>query len=258
MTQDTTSQGLKGHIIMVTGGGRGIGRIVAHRLASEGARIVILGRHKGRLEQTRKELLLTGAEALAIVTELSDLTSIQEAVAKTVEHFGGLDAIVHNAGVAHWGPVSLDNLTQLDAMLNVNMRAPYVLTAAALPWLRKSSRGAIVFISSLAAKENGMHSAMYCATRRGMAAFAENLFDEVRGDGIKVMTLFPSFVTPPKMPDANAQFVEDRVLDAGDVATAVHFGLTLPPGVCPIEIVLRVQKDPWVMDTKRSDKGETY
>lgn len=245
MTQHAMPQGLKDNVIMVTGGGRGIGRGIALRLASEGARIVLLGRHPGRLEQTRADVASLGADALAIVADLTDAEAVRRAVDITVATFGGMDALVHNAAVASGGAISLDNLEQIDAMLKTNMRAPYVLTAAALPWLRKSRCGAIVFVSSIAAKVSLANSAMYCATRRGMAAFAECLFDEVRNDGIKVATIFSSFVTPPKMPDATAPFVNDRVLEPKDVAAAVCFALTQGPKVCPIELVLRAQKDPW-------------
>src|SRR5262245_15337269 len=174
---------------LVTGASSGIGRAVAIELARSGARLWVVGRSRARLEQA---LCAAADSAQSITAHQSDFESREEVGALAVrllEELDGLDIFVHCAGMISLGTVEAASAVDFDRLYSVNLRAPYVLTQALLPRLRKS-HGQVAFLNSTAGLRANPNASQYSATKHGLKALADSLRDEVNKDGIRVLTVF--------------------------------------------------------------------
>src|SRR5258706_754142 len=133
--------------VIVTGAGTGIGAAAARRLARGGWNVVLVGRRAGLIENVAEEIEKASGRALAISFDLGKPEAAKEIVARTVAKFGGIDALVNNAAVIKVLPLADYTTGILDEHWAVNIRAPFLLIQAALPWLQKHG-GAVVNISS--------------------------------------------------------------------------------------------------------------
>jgi short-subunit dehydrogenase len=163
---------------LVTGASHGIGRALARALAARGATLGLVARDAERLERLAAEL---GAQALP--ADVSD----RAAVAGAVDAFGGLDLLVANAGIAHYGPFATTPLERAEQMTRVNWLGTLYTVHAALPRLQRG--GHIVIVSSGAGLRAFPQAAVYGATKAAQRAFAEALRHELTG--ISVTTVFP-------------------------------------------------------------------
>ena len=129
-----------------------------------------------------------------------------------------------------------------DAILDVDLRAPMRLAALALPHLVQS-QGVVVFIGSIAAKMGMAGSGVYCAAKHGLAGFAEALFEEVREQGVRVVSVHPGFVATDMVggPGLDA----DLMIQPGDIAELVACAVALPETACAVELVGRPQRSPY-------------
>jgi short-subunit dehydrogenase len=141
---------MKGQRIILTGASEGIGRALALELAMRGARIALAARDRERLESLAQECRGRGGEVLAVPTDITNQQDLDWLVAETAKTFGGIDVVVHNAGITMWSRFdALKDLDIFERLIEVNYLAPVRLTALTLPHLRVS-RGLIVAIASLA------------------------------------------------------------------------------------------------------------
>jgi 3-oxoacyl-[acyl-carrier protein] reductase len=176
--------------VLVTGGGRGIGRAIAHRWAREGARVVVCARTAVELERVAAEVDELGGEGSAVVMDLADPDSIRAGLARALARLEGLDLLVNNAGIFKVAPLAELPLEQWESMLRINLTGPFVLTQAALPALLES-RGCILNVSSAAGKQGYPGSSGYCASKYGLRGMGDALREEVRDAGVRVLTLYP-------------------------------------------------------------------
>jgi NAD(P)-dependent dehydrogenase (short-subunit alcohol dehydrogenase family) len=194
---------------IVTGASSGIGAATARVMAGAGARVAIVGRDATRLEAVRAEIAAAGGEALAIVADLADGAASAEVVERAVGAFGSLDALVHSAGLFEAAPFADAPVDSLDRQWAVNVRAPYLLTQAALPHLRDG--GAIVFIASSVVRAGFAGTAAYTATKGAIDALARSLAAEL-APRVRVNTIAPGFVRTPMV---TAQFDADPTMESG-------------------------------------------
>jgi 3-oxoacyl-[acyl-carrier protein] reductase len=173
---------LKDAAALVTGAGRGIGRAVALALAREGVAVIGLARTAADLDSLVSEIEADGGRGLAVAGDVCDPTVPEAAVAATVEHFGGLQILVNNAGVGVFANVADTTDEDWDRVMATNVTAVFRLTRAALPHL--AHRGGHVFmISSLAGVNPIAGMAAYCASKAALDHFAASLMLEVRHKG---------------------------------------------------------------------------
>ena len=132
-----------------------------------------------------------------------------------------------------------------DQTFRVNMRAPMILSKLVLPTLMEKREGAIVNVSSIAGKTGEANVAAYAATKFGLVGFSESLYEEVRAYGIKVAVILPGFVDTPLIPPT-AKLERSKMIRPEDVAEAVLFVLTSRATCCPVEIIVRPQKSPYL------------
>jgi len=186
---------MTGKVALVTGGSRGIGLATALALASRGASVAVTG--------TSDDGLVSAAAALERAAPGSFLTiradvrrpgDMVAACAAAVSRFGGLDALINNAGVGVFGNVAVLSDDDWRLMFDTNVTGIFNTTRAALPHLRARGGGWIVNVSSLSATGPFPGGAAYCATKAAVDAFTSALMQEVRHDGIRVAAVAPGSV----------------------------------------------------------------
>ncbi len=179
---------LAGKVALVTGASRGIGRAIAEELAAEGARLVIAARGIEALEETQRALEATGAEVLAVPTDVGDDASVEALVEKARERFGQIDIVISNASAlavtgarASW-----------DASLNVDVMGAVRLVEGVLPMMRAARGGSILLVSSVSAIEAApMPDFGYTAAKSALNAFAKKLAVVEGSHGIRANALLP-------------------------------------------------------------------
>jgi 3-oxoacyl-[acyl-carrier protein] reductase len=227
---------LEKRVALVTGASKGIGRAIASALAKEGAQVVLVARSKEQLISASKELSDLGLKASSEVADITDPSQVERVVKSTVSQFGRLDILVNNAGMGYFKPALEMSLREFDEMWNLNMRAVFVATKAALPHMIANKWGTIINISSLAGKNGFKGGTGYGATKWALRGFASSLMLEVREHNVRVITIFPGSV------DTFFSAVNkrgERITQPEDVASAVVFAVTAPERSMFSEIDLR-------------------
>lgn len=176
--------------VVITGASAGIGLACARQFAHAGANLVLVARGAVELERTRAELARLGP-TLAIVADVADYDAPERIVSGALAQFGALHVLVNNAGRHARGRFADQDGDDLARMVDVNLRAPILLTRQALPHLVASGHGAVVNVASLAGKVPTAGGVTYSATKFGLRAFSLALADELRGTGVTVSCVSP-------------------------------------------------------------------
>jgi NAD(P)-dependent dehydrogenase (short-subunit alcohol dehydrogenase family) len=185
------ADGLEGQAALVTGASSGLGRAVAIALARAGADVALIARSEKDLRETEELVFRTGRRALVLPTDLASATETRGAMERTVESFGRVDVLVNAAGTDAPGPVVDLEVEGWDRTLEVNLRAPFLLSKAAFPHMREAGGGTIVNVSSVAGKKGWANASAYCASKFGLTGFTEALAEEGRPHGIRAIVIYP-------------------------------------------------------------------
>ena len=191
---------LKGKTLFITGASRGIGLAIALRAARDGANVTIAAkttqahpRLPGTIRSAAAEIEAAGGQALACAVDVRDDGQIQDAVARTVERFGGIDILVNNASAISLTGTRDTEMKRFDLMHQVNVRATFACTRACLPHLEKAANPHVLVMSpplSVEARWFAPHLA-YTLTKMGMSLCVLGFAEELRGAGIAVNALWP-------------------------------------------------------------------
>jgi citronellol/citronellal dehydrogenase len=191
---------LQGKTLFITGASRGIGREIALRAARDGANIVIAAKSAephaklpGTIHSVAAEVEAAGGKALALQLDVRDEVAVQAAMAKAAEHFGGIDALVNNAGAIKLVGVEKLEAKRFDLMFQINTRAVMVCSQAALPFLKKSTNGHILNLSpplNMDSKWFAQHGP-YTVTKYGMSMLTLGMSEEFKKYAISVNSLWP-------------------------------------------------------------------
>lgn len=185
------ADGLEGQAALVTGASSGLGRAVAIALARAGADVALIARSEKDLRETEELVFRTGRRALVLPTDLASATETRGAMERTVESFGRVDVLVNAAGTDAPGPVVELEVEGWDRTLEVNLRAPFLLSKAAFPHMRDAGGGTIINISSVAGKKGWANASAYCASKFGLTGFTQALADEGKEHRIRAIVLYP-------------------------------------------------------------------
>ena len=185
------SERLQGKIGIVTGAGSGIGRACAIALASEGARVALVGRRKDRGEALAQEI---GDSAFAISADVSNPSEIRRLINESVSRFCGLNVLINNAGVLHVGNAEQITEEQWDHTFNVNIRAVWLLSRAALPHMRKAGCGSIINVASTLGIVGARNRAAYAASKGAVVLLTKSMAVDHGHENIRVNAICPSFV----------------------------------------------------------------
>nr|WP_024307892.1 NAD(P)-dependent oxidoreductase [Pseudomonas sp. P818] len=191
---------LSGKTLFITGASRGIGREIALKAAADGANIVIAAKSaephpklEGTIFSVATEVEAAGGKALALQLDVRDEQAVAAAMAQAAEHFGGIDALVNNAGAIKLVGVEKLEPKRFDLMYQINTRAVMVCSQAALPYLKQSASGHILNLSpplNLDAKWFAQHGP-YTVTKYGMSMLTLGMSEEFKKYGISVNSLWP-------------------------------------------------------------------
>lgn len=183
-----------GRTVLVTGGSRGLGLLMARELARQGADLALVARDPDELETARRELEEAGAEVITIASDVGDVEEASDAVERTVEHFGGIDVLINNAGIIQVGPLEHMWLEDFEEAMRVHYWGPLYLTLAALPHMRRQGGGRIVNIASIGGKVAIPHLLPYTASKFALVGLSNGLHAELAKDGIRVTTVCPGLM----------------------------------------------------------------
>jgi len=181
---------ISGTTVLLTGATGGIGHAIARRLHGAGASLILTGRRADVLEPLAHEL---GGRALAV--DLADPAAVDQLIADA----GEVDIVVANAALPASGPLSSFSIEQLDRALDVNLRAPIVMTHHYGEVFAARGSGHLVFISSLAGKAGSAYASLYNATKFGLRGFGQGLRPEMAEKGVGVSVVFPGFISDAGM-----------------------------------------------------------
>jgi 3-oxoacyl-[acyl-carrier protein] reductase len=191
---------LAGRVALVTGGSGGIGRAIAGRLAGAGAAVAVgYGRHGDTAAQTAAGIVSAGGRGAAVGADLGDPAGPGELVRAAEAALGPVDVLVSNAGLG--GTKSLAEVTpaDFDAMVAVNLRAPFLLAQLTLPGMADRGFGRILFLSSVAAFTGGIVGPHYAASKAGLNGLTHFLASRYAPAGVTVNGLAPALITETGM-----------------------------------------------------------
>lgn len=185
--------------VVITGGAGGIGRAVVELFAREGARVLFADHREADCQEFRESLQARGLETLSLAGDLRRKSDCEALIATAVEHFGGIDILINNAGIIPRGTILETTDEMWFSAFDVNLNAVFFLCRAAIPHMQQAGGGAIVNTSSTWGIYPGPGHLAYCTSKGALAAFTRNLARDHAGDGIRVNAVCPNEVDTPML-----------------------------------------------------------
>ena len=217
---------LEGRGVVVTGGGRGIGRAVARRLAESGAAVVVSARSTEEIEDVAEELRADGLQAHAVRCDVANEASVAAMAEEAIERLGTVDILVNNAGIALSNPVKRLPLEEWNQIIAVNATGTFLCTRAFLPGMVDRGWGRIINVASVAGLRGGRYIAAYTASKHAQVGFTRALAMEVAGNGITANAICPGYVDTPMTEYSVANIVEKTGVSAEEALERI---LSLSP-----------------------------
>lgn len=228
---------IKGKVIIITGASSGIGKATALKLSKKGAKVVLSARRKDELEALKKSIEKETGEALVVIADVTKKPDMDRLVAKTLEAYGTVDAIINNAGLMPLSFVKKLKTNEWEKMVDVNVKGVLNGVAAVLPTLIKNKSGHIINISSTAAYSYFPGGAVYCATKAAVKMFSEGLRQELApAYGIRVTSIEPGAVATNLLDTITdedilgnlSEMQQMTALEPEDIAEAIYYALKQP------------------------------
>lgn len=219
-------------VAVITGASSGIGKAITLDLAAQGATLCLVGRRLEKLKAIAESARVPEDRVRSYYTDLAKIDDIHHFSNQVKQEFEHIHLLVHSAGTITLGSIENLPVEMLDRMYYVNVRAPYILTQALLPKLR-ASKGQIVFINSSAGRMKARANVgQYSATKHALKAITDCLRDEVNGDGIRVMSVFPGRTATTMQVEIHRSegkhYNPKRLMSPDDIASVVVSALSLP------------------------------
>jgi 3-oxoacyl-[acyl-carrier protein] reductase len=219
---------LKNKNALITGAGKGIGKAIAIALAKEGVNVILVARTQSDLDEVANEVNTLGVKSLTLTADVSDISSVNTAVAAALDKFKTIDILINNAGIAAFGKILEMEPQAWERIIQVNLMGTYYTTRAVLPNMIERQTGDIINISSTAGLKGNASTSAYSASKFAVLGLTESLMQEVRKHNIRVTALTPSTVATEmakdlKLTDGNPE----NVMQAEDVAELIIAQLKL-------------------------------
>jgi NAD(P)-dependent dehydrogenase (short-subunit alcohol dehydrogenase family) len=199
-------------VAIITGGGRGIGRAIAQRFALEGSTVVVAARTQSQVGAVAAELQAAGHTAAAVAADVSQESGCQAIVQAARKQFGRVDILVNNAAIM--GPLkAIEELPpkEWDSVIAVNLRGPFLLSRLVLPEMYQRGSGAIINISSVAAKAAFQWNSPYAASKAGLVGLTRTLAAESARKGVRVNAICPGPVPETEMSQSLGKALAERL-----------------------------------------------
>ena len=190
----STNEEFKDKVVLITGGSRGLGLVLARQFAGEGARIAICARDAAELAAAKDELEARGAEVFEAICDVTNKEEIDQLVGDVCMRFGQIDVLVNNAGVIQVGPLAAQTEKDFEEAMDIHFWAPYNLIQTVLPIMRGAGAGRIINIASIGGKVAVPHLAPYCASKFALVGLSSALRVELAKENIFVTTVCPGLM----------------------------------------------------------------
>ncbi|HUE80479.1 MAG TPA: SDR family NAD(P)-dependent oxidoreductase [Pyrinomonadaceae bacterium] len=194
---------LKGKTVLITGGSRGLGLVLAREFAEQGARVAICARDREDLDRARVDLQSRGAEVFTVPCDVTNGSEVEELIALVRDRFGRIDVLVNNAGVIQVGPLEVMTLKDYEEAMKTHFWGPLYTILGVLPEMQARRAGRIVNISSIGGKISVPHLVPYSASKFALVGLSEGLRAELAKDGIVVTTVCPGLMRTGSPRNAN-------------------------------------------------------
>jgi short-subunit dehydrogenase len=184
----------KDKVVLITGGSRGLGLVLAREFAAQGAKIAITARDLAALDRARKDLEAKGVEVFDAVCDIRDEEDVERLIQDVCTRYGRIDVLVNNAGVIQAGPFEAQTARDFEEALAVHFWGPYYAMKAVLPGMKARGEGRIVNIASIGGKVVVPHLAPYCASKFALVGLSGAMQTELAKDNIRVTTVCPGLM----------------------------------------------------------------
>jgi len=184
----------RGKVVLITGGSRGLGLVMARRLAREGARLALIARDEEELGRAKDDLRRRGFDAMTVKCDVRDRAQVVAAVRAVVAELGPVEVLINNAGTITVGPMESMTPEDFDDAMKTHFHGPLAMTLAVLPEMRRMGRGRIVNISSLGGQIPVPHMLPYVASKFALTGMSQGMRAELMKDGIAVTTVCPGML----------------------------------------------------------------
>ncbi|HCZ1664981.1 TPA: SDR family oxidoreductase [Staphylococcus aureus] len=222
-------------IAVVTGAGSGIGEAIATLLHEEGAKVVLAGRNKDKLQNVANQLAQDSVKV--VPTDVTNKEEVDELMKIAQQTFGGLDIVINSAGQMLSSKITDYQVDEWDSMIDVNIKGTLYTAQAALPTMLEQSSGHLISIASISGFEVTKSSTIYSATKAAVHTITQGLEKELAKTGVKVTSISPGMVDTAITAAYNPS--DRKKLDPQDIAEAVLYALTQPKHVNVNEITVR-------------------
>lgn len=222
-------------IAVVTGAGSGIGEAIATLLHEEGAKVVLAGRNKDKLQNVANQLAQDSVKV--VPTDVTNKEEVDELMKIAQQTFGGLDIVINSAGQMLSSKITDYQVDEWDSMIDVNIKGTLYTAQAALPTMLEQSSGHLINITSISGFEVTKSSTIYSATKAAVHTITQGLEKELAKTGVKVTSISPGMVDTAITAAYNPS--DRKKLDPQDIAEAVLYALTQPKHVNVNEITVR-------------------
>lgn len=232
------SRSLVGKVAVVIGGGRGIGRATALKLASSGARVIVAARTALELEDVVAEIEANNGQATAHCLDVTQFAEVEAFVTDLRDKIEHVDVLVNCAGVALIAPLDTTSEADWDRVIDTNLKGTFLCTRTMLDLLRASENALIVNIASKVGLTGHAMVTAYTAAKAGVIGFSRALAQELSAENIRVVAICPGPVDTPMRWEATPKIDPKLVISAETVAETILFLATLNGHTTTSEIVL--------------------
>jgi NAD(P)-dependent dehydrogenase (short-subunit alcohol dehydrogenase family) len=186
---------LNGKVAIITGSSKGIGKSIAQGLAENGAKVVVSSRKQGAVDVVAEEFKAAGLDAIGLQCHIGDSEQRQSLIAKSIEHYGRIDILVNNAAInPYYGPLEGSDESVFDKIMEVNVKAPWLLSNLALPSMKENGGGSIINISSVEGLRPGFGLGLYSATKSALIMLTKNQAKEWGRYGVRANVICPGLI----------------------------------------------------------------
>ncbi|HEJ8476556.1 TPA: SDR family oxidoreductase [Staphylococcus aureus] len=222
-------------VAVVTGAGSGIGEAIATLLHEEGAKVVLAGRNKEKIQNVANQLSQDSVKV--VPTDVTNKEEVDELIKIAQQTFGGLDIVINSAGQMLSSKITDYQVDEWDSMIDVNIKGTLYTAQAALPTMLEQSSGHLINIASISGFEVTKSSTIYSATKAAVHTITQGLEKELAKTGVKVTSISPGMVDTAITAAYNP--TDRKKLEPQDIAEAVLYALTQPKHVNVNEITVR-------------------
>jgi meso-butanediol dehydrogenase/(S,S)-butanediol dehydrogenase/diacetyl reductase len=240
---------LKGKTAVITGGGSGIGRATALAFGREGARVAILGRRRDALGGVARELEAQGAEARAIVCDVTQGKDCRSAVDEAEKGFGTVNVLVNNAGIVSVSTIETISEEVWDRVMATNVTGPFHMCRAVLPALRRAGGGSIVNIGSVLGLVAMKDRAAYCASKGAITMLTKAMALDHAHEKIRVNCICPSIVETELVKGLFPPTVEGRRAREHRMASIPLGRFGQPADIAEVAVFLASEESSWLTGT---------